>query len=360
MRLAFAWKRKGKGMKKTGDEGNSEDALGKPWAPIGQRVARRPESKPRGKRSAIAPPSASTHIDMDIRKPFSKLKKKIKHRLTSNKHKSSGTETDAGGERVDATGSLPRLEPHVVVGGGHDQEGSGATAVGGHVFSTNQPPQPDDPEPVPACGSGDDQGGEADIDGKKDGQRYLAGSGSHQEGDGADEEKVEQVRPSPSTPSLVPGGNPDGMRMRLSQLLPLIIPLDSTNASTVPGHAPEVIHPNESAEPSAAVDMKKSDWKSTASATAKFLLRGVRDSADAFGPLKSVASGLCFILENYEVQPSLQIYYPRHLQVVQRTKANSQAIEVLAPRVKALTELLCAPVSEGDIREELRRKILEQ
>jgi hypothetical protein len=217
MRLAFAWKRKGKGMKKTGDEGNSEDALGKPWAPIGQRVARRPESKPRGKRSAIAPPSASTHIDMDIRKPFSKLKKKIKHRLTSSKHKSSGTQTDASGERVDATGSLPRPEPHVVVGGGHDQEGSGPNAIGGHVFSTNHPPQPDEPEPVQAPGSGDDQEeGEADVDEGKDSQRYSAGSGLRREGDGADEEKVEQVHPSPSSPPLVRGGKPDGMQMRLS------------------------------------------------------------------------------------------------------------------------------------------------
>ena len=59
--------------------------------------------------------------------------------------------------------------------------------------------------------------------------------------------------------------------------------------------------PNENAEPSAAADEKESGWKSTALATAKLLLRGVRDSADAFGPLKSVAGGLCFILENCEV-----------------------------------------------------------
>ena len=45
----------------------------------------------------------------------------------------------------------------------------------------------------------------------------------------------------------------------------------------------------------------KSGWKSTASSSAKLLLRGVRDSADAFAPLKSVAGGLCFILENCEV-----------------------------------------------------------
>jgi len=62
---------------------------------------------------------------------------------------------------------------------------------------------------------------------------------------------------------------------------------------------------DESVEPSAAVDEKKSDWKSTASASAKLLLRGVRDSADAFPPLKSVAGGLCFILENCEVRPPL-------------------------------------------------------
>ena len=63
-------------------------------------------------------------------------------------------------------------------------------------------------------------------------------------------------------------------------------------------------------------DEKKSTWKSTASATAKLLLRGVRDSSDAFGPLKSVASGLCFILENCEVWPSSHRHYPQCLHVL--------------------------------------------
>ena len=57
--------------------------------------------------------------------------------------------------------------------------------------------------------------------------------------------------------------------------------------------------------PGASPDENKTDWRSTASASAKLLLRGVRDSADAFGPLKSVARGLCFILENCEVRLSL-------------------------------------------------------
>ena len=59
--------------------------------------------------------------------------------------------------------------------------------------------------------------------------------------------------------------------------------------------------PDENAELSTTANEKKSSWKPTAFATAKLLLLGVRDSADAFGPLKSVAGGLCFILENFEV-----------------------------------------------------------
>jgi hypothetical protein len=96
------------------------------------------------------------------------------------------------------------------------------------------------------------------------------------------------------------------------------------------------------------------------SAAAKLLLRGVNESADAFGPLKSVAGGLCFILENCEVWPSSRISYPRGLQVSQRTKANKQAIESLAPRVEALAKLLCAPVPKEDIKERDRRNRLEQ
>ena len=58
---------------------------------------------------------------------------------------------------------------------------------------------------------------------------------------------------------------------------------------------------NENTGASTVAAEKRPDWKSTASSSAKLVLRGVRDSADAFGPLKSIAGGLCFILENYEV-----------------------------------------------------------
>ena len=41
-------------------------------------------------------------------------------------------------------------------------------------------------------------------------------------------------------------------------------------------------------------------------------------------------------------------------------KGNEQTIESLARRVKALAELLCSPVSEDDVEEQERRKVLEQ
>ena len=81
----------------------------------------------------------------------------------------------------------------------------------------------------------------------------------------------------------------------------LISLLDSVDTPAVPDRVQDVPRPDENAEPSAVSNEKKWSWKSTTLATAKLLLRGVRDSADAFGPLKSVAGGLCFILENCEV-----------------------------------------------------------
>jgi len=48
------------------------------------------------------------------------------------------------------------------------------------------------------------------------------------------------------------------------------------------------------------------------------------------------------------------------LTVPQRTKANKEAIESLAPKVEALAESLCAPVPRDDTNEQERRKKLEQ
>ena len=153
-------------------------------------------------------------------------------------------------------------------------------------------------------------------------------------------------------------GNSTVGEQHFSSCPPLIVTSAKTVTSAVPDPVQEVLHPNKS-EPNIA-DENKSNWKSTASATAKLLLRGVNESADAFGPLKSVTGGLCYILENCEVWTHFYVHYPRSLQVFQRTKANKQAIESLAPRVKALSTSLCSPVSQDDFKERERRKKLEQ
>jgi len=125
-----------------------------------------------------------------------------------------------------------------------------------------------------------------------------------------------------------------------------------------PSAAPDENKPDRGSTVSAP-DKNKPDWRSTVSASAKLLLRGVRDSADAFGPLKSVAGGLCFILENCEVWSPFRQCYPQRSSVLQRTEANRQVIESLLSRVEALAERLCEPVPEDDIKERERRQRLE-
>jgi hypothetical protein len=157
---------------------------------------------------------------MDMRGSFSRLRKKLKHPLAKSKRKQDRTEADASGERVDATGSLPRPEPHAVTGGDRDQEGGGANVVEGQVFSADRSLQPDEPEPVPGGESENNQEGEADIDGREVRRMYShprpdveveVGGGLHRELNTADGEKSERVHLSPSTPSLVSSGKPDGM-----------------------------------------------------------------------------------------------------------------------------------------------------
>lgn len=134
-------------------------------------------------------------------------------------------------------------------------------------------------------------------------------------------------------------------------------PVDVDN-SAVPGDIQEALSSNQS-EPNTADENEFDEWMSTASATAKSFLRGVRGSADTFPLLKSVVGGLCFILDNCEVWPSSYIRYPQRSQVPWRMKANKQAIESLIPRVIALDGFLCELVSEGDVKERGRRKKLE-
>ena len=248
-----------------------------------------------------------------VRNSFSRFKKDLKHRFKERKRKPDRAGTDAAGERDESSGSLLRPGPHIAASG-HDGEGSRTSSDEQQIRSRDRSPQP---EPMPAGeGSNDLQEREADVDEKEVSEsasrldpdiEVAAGSEPSQE--------VEQVYSSTSTPSIP--GQPDGMKIFSPQLLCLIVPSDDSDIFAIPD-VPGDLRPNESAEPTAAADdSEKSNWKSTASAMAKLLLRGVSDSADAFGPLKSVAGGLCSILENCEVRSSLWMHcnssykYPR-------------------------------------------------
>ena len=106
-----------------------------------------------------------------------------------------------------------------------------------------------------------------------------------------------------------PGVGRCGEGVNSSSSLPRPEPLVTTGDGREP-EGDESNAENENVGSSAGVNENRPDWKSTASSSAKLLLRAVRDSADAFGPLKSVAGALCSILDNCEVRRTSA--YPIH------------------------------------------------
>ena len=227
--------------------------------------------------------------------------KKFKERLKGKKGKQDKAGDNTAEGSISSSSPFPRPVPHVTAGG-HDEERSGASADTRQVHSRDRPPQP---ESALIGGRDDDEGKEAKIGGK-----VVEQSHSHLEpnvetvvggGPGLTDDEVGPLAPSPSTP-ILHGGNSESTWTRLFHLLYLIVPSNNAEPSAAPDQAPELVSTDQSAEPGPAASEEKSNWRSTAIAAAKLLLRGVRDSADAFGPLKSVAGGLCFVLDNYEVR----------------------------------------------------------
>jgi len=145
----------------------------------------------------------------------------------------------------------------------------------------------------------------------------------------------------------------------LLQSLPLIIPPYGTDDPAVLDRAPNIPCPDETIGLSAAVDGITLDGESTPSATVR-LLRGARDSPNGFGPLKSLAGGLCLILENCKVWPPSHTFNLQCLQSFQQTEVDEQAIESLAPRIRALSESLCEPTQPDDINEKERERKLDR
>ena len=224
------------------------------------------------------------------------MKKDFKHRLRGKKRAPDRVGPDAVGERVSSSASFLPPDSRAAASG-HNEEG---TKIGTGVSQARSR----DPSPMPADeGRRDDsQRKEGDVDEKEVGQRDSRPDPDVEiaAGGGPGREDKRAYFPLPIT-SIPPKQEPDGTWTRSPQSMCLIIPLHNADSSTIPDHAQKELLPDKNTESDAAVNEKELSWKATAFASAKLLLRGVRDSADAFGPLKSVAGGLCFILENCEV-----------------------------------------------------------
>jgi len=98
----------------------------------------------------------------------------------------------------------------------------------------------------------------------------------------------------------------------------------------------------------------------TVSDETKLILRGVKESPNAYPPLKSVAEVLCFVLDNCEVRLSSDAFDPQCSRLFQQTEVNGRAIELLAPRVRVLSRLLSEPISPNDVNEKPRAEELER
>ena len=138
------------------------------------------------------------------------------------------------------------------------------------------------------------------------------GRGPSREGNDAGRERVGRTHPPPST-SIPRSGNPDSMRARLLQFLPvnLIVPSDNGN-TTAPYNVPEPLS-HDTAEPSAVADGDKLNLETTVSSATKLLLRTTRESPDVFPPFKPIAGDLYTILENPEVWFTSRSFGPRSL-----------------------------------------------
>ena len=95
---------------------------------------------------------------------------------------------------------------------------------------------------------------------------------------------------------------------------------------------------------------------SAASAAAKSTLYRVKESPNAYPPLKSIAASLWHILDNCEVWASPHILNLQCLQLLQETGVNQEAIGSLAPQVRILSDSLRDPFTGGNVDERRREK----
>jgi hypothetical protein len=231
-----------------------------------------------------------------------RTKKKAKDKLSKIRNRTKGQGVNAGGEGLDRSTLSLQSESAIVA-----EDDLGA-AIG--VGVGNDDPRPDDSPSVSSSMAEleHEPGGSDDYTVRRErGQEGLhphaheqADSGSGQEREGSGKERAGQVDPPRSEsdigrrtpiPSILQDGGSKGTRTAPFQSPPLT---DSAGDPAVPGPV----------RARADTSKIKSEWSHTASSAAKLLLRTVKEASDAFPPLKSVAGGLCAILDNCEVSPT--------------------------------------------------------
>ena len=232
-----------------------------------------------------------------MRNSFSKFKKDLKQRLKGKKREPGDAGANIAEEGANSSGLLLQPDPPVATSG-YKGEGTGTSTDAWGTRSGDRSPQPESTQV--GKGRDDPRKKETGVSEKEVSQNHP-----HGKPDAAEQRGSSRVDPSPPD-SLIPHKVEPGGTLIVSPRRKCLTVL-SDNADTLAA-SDQDLGPSEGAKPSGAANEKKSNWKATTLATAKLLLRGVRDSADAFGPLKSVAGGLCFILENCEVWTSPHLW----------------------------------------------------
>ena len=146
---------------------------------------------------------------MDVRNSLSRLKEKLKLKSRGGKLKQDSAGPGTDGEGIDPAGSLPLPVPYAVAGG--------SDVDGRQVRSTDRLPQPGKPE----FASNDQEREEEDhVYGGEVSQRHsnprqavevAVSGGPGREGHDSDVAVVERGHPTPSIPSILHSGKPDGM-----------------------------------------------------------------------------------------------------------------------------------------------------
>ena len=210
---------------------------------------------------------------MSFRKSFSGFRKKAKDKLSKIKGRTEEIQANTGGDGLQLPALSSQSEPVIVVEDNFkgDSEASGERTYlrpGGSLSVSRLPT-----EIGPTQGETDDKpgGGETCQEALHPRSYAQAESGFSRE-------------------ERVVGGEQAGRAD---------LPQPDTENEQTPTYAGDPTVPDPAHVEDSSKD--KTDWKYTASTVTKLLLRTVERASDAFPPLKSVAAGLCAILDNCEV-----------------------------------------------------------